>query len=91
MRVQVVREVAQEIGYLSKGLGKTLLYLYFPVMALLTLLHFPSDTDPSLRRGGRAATAAAPAATPAKQRLADFYEVAYQANGTQKRAVITSA
>ncbi len=82
MPASVLLGVVQEARYLASGIAKTLLFLYLPVMTVLTLVHFPYDTDPSLRQGG---PSAASESAPAKRRSASFYEAAYRRNPNEKR------
>ena len=75
----VVRSVVREISYLLKGMVKTLLFLYLPVTAVLTAIHFPYDTDPSLRRGRQPQPSqAAPPSEPGGRSSSKFYEAAYE-------------
>ena len=60
----------RELTSIGRNLLKVLGFLYLPVTAVLVLLHYPYDTDPSM---GRLRSAAVPPA--ARQ----FYEAAYQA------------
>ena len=72
-----MREIGGEVAHLAKGIAKTLLFLYLPVMGVLGFLHFPGDTDPSLD----------PSAGPAGGRSSAFYETAYQPDPTKQRGV----
>ncbi len=84
MPASVLRTVVRDTGYLVKGFAKTLLLLYLPAMAVLTLAHFPYDTDPPLRHGTPSTTAEGALA---RRRTASFYEAAYGANQNQKRGL----
>jgi len=88
MSKSFLREAARETSYLAKGIGKTLLFLYLPVMAVLAVIHFPFDTDPSLHRGEKSVPAErVAAAAPARRQSAGFYEAAYQTNPKAKRGL----
>ncbi len=83
MPASFLRQVARETSYVAKGIGKILLFLYLPVMAVLTVIHFPLDTDPSLHQGAKSVTAERVAAAAP----ASFYEAAYQTNPKTKRGL----
>lgn len=88
MPTSLPREVARETSYLAKGIGKTVLFVYLPVMVVLAGIHFPFDTDPSLHHGRTSVAAErAVAAAPAKRQSAGFYEAAYQKSPTAKRGL----
>lgn len=64
--------IVDEVLYQARLVGKTLLFVYFPVMASLTLVHFPYDTDSS--NSGQVD----------RKRSVAFYEAAYTRNDTRR-------
>ncbi len=70
----------REAGFLLCGMGKTLLFVYLPLLVVVNVAHFPYDTDPSLER--QSGVGAGP--PPAGRRSAAFYEAVYRPKGRQK-------
>jgi SAM-dependent methyltransferase len=86
MPTSFLRGVVRETGSVAKGIGKILLLFYLPVMVILSAIHFPFDTDPSLHHGGKfVTTERVAAAAPAKPQSASFYEAAYQTSPKANR------
>ena len=76
---RIWRQIIDFLGVLAniaKMVGKVLLAFYLPLLTLLTLIHFPYDTDSSGRAGDDAI-----------QRSARFYEAAYPSDVQQKRGL----
>ncbi len=71
--------IAREFAQIARNLLKVVFVLYVPIMAALTCLHFPYDTDQSIERASDAKSVA--------QRSAVFYEVAYKAGVNEKRGL----
>jgi len=64
-----------ELSYLSKIVGKVLLSFYLPLLLLMTVAHFPYDTDATVR------------AEAAQKRSANYYEAAYQPKDQRRRGL----
>ena len=65
----------RELASVGKALAKVVLSIYLPVVALLTLLHFPYDTD------------ATGTASAARKHSANYYEAAYQSSSGRARGL----
>jgi SAM-dependent methyltransferase len=79
-----MRFLLNEIAHVAKGIGKTFVFFYVPVIIVLVLLHFPYDTDQSanlvVSQGESAVDSAASEAS-------GFYEVAYRADTSEPRGL----
>ena len=84
----VLRAALGEARYQARLVLRCLLFIYFPIISGLVLLHFPYDTDPQLA-GGRIAPSAdaVPLSSTSTSRSASFYEAAYGGDSTQKRGM----
>ena len=79
-----ISATVSELLAIARGLVKVCCYVYLPLIAVSTALHFPYDTDPSI---GTTVLAASTPAADASKRAAQFYEVSYQAGVTEKRGL----
>ena len=83
-----VRRVLAEIRYQTMLVAKCLLFVYFPVIGGLTLLHFPYDVDPSRNRGRDSVKAdMGSSSSTATRRSASYYEAAYRPHDGVKRGI----
>jgi SAM-dependent methyltransferase len=64
-----------EVRYFSRLIARVLLGFYFPLMILMTAIHFPYDTDASAT------------ADSGHRRSANYYEAAYQPDSRRQRGV----
>jgi SAM-dependent methyltransferase len=84
----VLRRALEEARYQARLVLRCLLFIYFPIISGLVLLHFPYDTDPSTAGGQIAPSAdAAPASSASSRRSGSFYEAAYGPEATKKRGI----
>jgi SAM-dependent methyltransferase len=74
--MESAHRLLRETADVGKGIGRVLLFFYFPLVAALVLWHFPYDTDQSAKSR---------AATPANSSA--FYEVAYRPGSKPARAL----
>src|SRR5512140_1156899 len=72
MEKSLGHKIVEEVLYYAKLVGKTLLFVYFPVMAALALVYYPYDTDSSNSRQGD------------RKRSVAFYEAAYTPNDNRR-------
>ena len=70
--------VVRELRHFGKLIGRTLLFVYVPLITGLVLLHYPYDTDASQRASKETAPS---------ESTATFYEVAYSKTDKRKRGV----
>jgi len=64
-----------EIAHFAKMIGRALFGFYLPLVAVLTLIHFPYQTDSSAAAGG------------AYKRSASYYEAAYKRNDNRRLGI----
>ena len=68
MRSRAAQLLLREISHFSGMLGRILLYVYIPLIALIVILHFPYDTD----------SQDSPAGSTGQRSSSNFYEAAYR-------------
>lgn len=78
--------VTKEMLGIAKTLAHVIFFFYLPAIAILTALHFPYDTDPSIN-GSSTIALASSSASESKRRSATYYEIAYRADVQEKRGL----
>jgi SAM-dependent methyltransferase len=78
--------VTKETAGLLKTFARVIFLFYVPAIVVLTVVHFPYDTDPSINASSSIALASS-SASESKRRSAAYYEIAYRADVQEKRGL----